>query len=74
MENKRHLSARQAADILGVHPDTLKRWLRAGKIKGSPTVGGHWRVSIEVLADFANENFNGEGYKKYVNEKIGGLK
>jgi excisionase family DNA binding protein len=74
METKRYLNAREAAEILGVHPDTVKSWLRKGKLKGFTTGGGYWRVSIEVLAEFANENFNGKEYKKYVNEKIGGLK
>ncbi|WP_053203814.1 MerR family DNA-binding transcriptional regulator [Jiangella muralis] len=33
----------EAASMLGVHPDTLKRWERAGKITSDRTPTGHRR-------------------------------
>lgn len=30
---KRYITIKQAAKILKVHPDTLRRWDRAGKLK-----------------------------------------
>ncbi|WP_092624498.1 helix-turn-helix domain-containing protein [Jiangella sp. DSM 45060] len=33
----------EAASMLGVHPDTLKRWERAGKIASDRTPTGHRR-------------------------------
>lgn len=41
-----------AADILGVHQDTLKRWAVRGKVHGWKTPGGWWRFrrsDIEAL-------------------------
>lgn len=32
-----------AARMLGVHQDTMRRWAEAGKIHGWKTPGGWWR-------------------------------
>lgn len=37
------LSPAEAAEILGVHVNTLKRWAIEGKVKGWKTPGGFWR-------------------------------
>lgn len=37
------LSPKDAADRLGVHEDTLKRWAADGKVPGWKTPGGWWR-------------------------------
>lgn len=37
------LSPKEAAAVLGVHEETLKTWVRAGKVPGWRTPGGHWR-------------------------------
>lgn len=37
------LTADQAAEIMGVHPATLKRWARAGKVPAAKTPGGIYR-------------------------------
>lgn len=37
------LSAKQAAEYLAVHPDTLKRWAKAGKVRCFKTPGGYFR-------------------------------
>jgi len=34
----------EAAKLLGVHPMTLRRWIKAGKVKAKRTVGGEFRV------------------------------
>ena len=33
-QGERMLTVRQAAERLGTHQDTIRRWLRAGKIRG----------------------------------------
>jgi len=38
------LTARAAADKLGVGYSTLKRWIRAGRVRTTRTEGGHHRV------------------------------
>ncbi len=39
----------QAAELLGVHQSTLRRWEEEGKIKSMKTTGGHRRYTIEEL-------------------------
>jgi len=38
----------EAAQILSIHPDTLRIWLRTGKIKGVK-IGRGWRISETEL-------------------------
>jgi len=46
MESERLLTANQVAEILGIHPRTVKRWIESGKLHGvwlgSDRVG--WRI------------------------------
>ena len=37
------LSPADAAEVLGVHVETLKRWARDGKVRAWKTPGGWWR-------------------------------
>jgi len=39
----------EAAFLLGVHPTTIRRWDKDGKIKCSRTVGNHRRISREEI-------------------------
>jgi molybdopterin-binding protein len=43
----------QAAELLGVSPDTVRRWADAGRLATLRTRGGHRRVRGESLAEFA---------------------
>jgi len=43
------LRVAEAAQYLGVHPDTLRRWERAGKIRAYRTPGGERRFDITDL-------------------------
>ena len=48
-------SPSEVAAILGLHPNTVWRWLASGKLPGRK-VGGIWLVSAERLAAWmANE-------------------
>ena len=43
------LRVREAARVLGVSPDTIKRWIYQGKIKSIKTPGGHHRIpTVEI--------------------------
>ena len=33
-DNKPYVTVEEAAEYLGVHPQTVRRWLRAGQIQG----------------------------------------
>lgn len=56
MTEKRQKTARQefvstgqAAEICSVTPDTVLKWIKAGKIPASRTAGGHFRIPRETL-------------------------
>lgn len=39
----------QAAKLLGVHPNTLRRWDNEGKLNPARTLGGARRYTIEQI-------------------------
>lgn len=43
------ISRKDASDLLGVHPDTLRRWEEEGKIVAEGTSGGHRRYDVAKL-------------------------
>jgi molybdopterin-binding protein len=43
----------EAAELLGVSTDTVRRWADAGRLLTVRTAGGHRRVDGTTLADFA---------------------
>ncbi len=50
----------QAAEILRVHPETIRRLLRAGVLKGKKTLVGQWRIDRSDL-ERVGENYRPEG-------------
>jgi excisionase family DNA binding protein len=46
------LSLRKAADKLGVHPTTLRRWADENQIECVITAGGHRRFAEKIIAQF----------------------
>lgn len=40
---------REAASILNIHPNTVKRRIKSGKIQAIETPGGHYRVSLSGI-------------------------
>ncbi len=49
------VSTSQAAEILGVHESSIKRWCRSKKLTCSYTSGGHRRFELLHLLSFARE-------------------
>lgn len=47
------VSSRQAAEILGVHESSVKRWCNADRLPTSRTAGGHRRIAFDDLLEFA---------------------
>jgi MerR family transcriptional regulator, light-induced transcriptional regulator len=47
------LSPREAAGLLHVHESTLKRWCDSGALPCVVTPGGHRRIELEALLDYA---------------------
>lgn len=48
-------SAGEAAEILGVSPDTVRRWVDSGQLSATRTPGGRRRLDGAALARFALE-------------------
>jgi excisionase family DNA binding protein len=49
------LTLRQASELLGVHPATLRQWSDEGKIKTLRTPGGHRRYARAELEQFLRQ-------------------
>jgi excisionase family DNA binding protein len=47
--NKQFLTTTQAARILSVSPDTVLKWVKAGKLSAHRTLGGHYRIPHDAL-------------------------
>ncbi len=48
-KNKDYLTTTQAAKLLSVSPDTVLKWVKAGKVRSYRTLGGHFRIPREEL-------------------------
>jgi excisionase family DNA binding protein len=56
MSTRRNLySTFQAARVLGVSPDTVLKWIKAGKIPASRTLGGHYRIGRSTMEELLSE-------------------
>ncbi|MCK5125619.1 MAG: excisionase family DNA-binding protein [candidate division Zixibacteria bacterium] len=54
LESKGFLTTSQAAKLLSVSPDTVLKWVKAGKIKSKRTLGGHFRIPISEIEHFTD--------------------
>jgi excisionase family DNA binding protein len=52
---KELLTPDEAAALLKVNPNTIRTWLRQGKLKGVKLAGGVWRISDEAIKAFIGE-------------------
>lgn len=48
----KYITVDQAADILKVHPETIRRLLRDGSLQGSKSFTGQWKVDRAFLIEF----------------------
>jgi len=54
-KHKDYLTTTEAAKILSVSPDTVLKWVKAGKIESFRTLGGHFRIPSGALDALATE-------------------
>ncbi|MGD8321526.1 MAG: helix-turn-helix domain-containing protein [Gemmatimonadota bacterium] len=47
------LTSSETADLLEVHPSTVKRWCNEGDLPSGKTPGGHRRIHLEDAVEFA---------------------
>jgi molybdopterin-binding protein len=52
MDHSKHLSPRDAAQILGIGYSTLKQWIYQKKLRTVKTAGGHHRIPESELDKF----------------------
>lgn len=52
-EHEEWVSLRRAAEILGVHPATVRNWADSGKLPFRRTAGNHRRFNLHALRDYA---------------------
>ena len=45
----------EAAELLGVSPDTVRRWIDGGHLQAARTPGGRRRIDGQALARFSTE-------------------
>jgi len=50
------LRTKDAADLCGVHPQTLRSWEKEGKITAHRTIGNQRRFKLEELEQFIDKN------------------
>jgi excisionase family DNA binding protein len=61
------LTVGEAAKAVKMHPDTIRRFIREGKLEAS-RVGGRWRVHMDTLRRFVGSS---EPTKPPASEKAG---
>lgn len=49
------LTTSEVAELLGVHPSTVKRWTDAGELASEKTEGGHRRIYLVPVLELARE-------------------
>ena len=59
-QNRKYCTVEEAADVLGIAQETVRRLLREGTIKGSKTITRQWRVDWLELLELA-KNYKPEG-------------
>lgn len=57
MDGQQWLTVQQVAERLQVHPETVREWLRDGRLKGSRiSRRAGWRIRPEDLSAFVEGN------------------
>lgn len=55
----KYITPAKAADELGMHPETMRKALREGKVPGAiRTPGGHWRIPLAYIATQRGETIS----------------
>lgn len=47
MKSSKHIGMFEAAKMFGVAPNTIKNWIKLGKLKAAVTPTGHKRIMID---------------------------
>lgn len=66
MAEERLLTVAQVAERLGAHPETIRRWLAAGRLRGTLPGGDRfgWRIRESDLDAFLSAHEPGDGERR----------
>ena len=51
--NKTLYTVNEIAEILGLHPKTVQRFIREGKLKANK-IGRAWKIHVDALKEFSH--------------------
>ena len=60
--------AKEICDMIGIHPQTMRKWAIAGKISYITTPGGHRRYNIDEFIECAKIKARNRAEKEYCRE------
>ena len=60
-DDKELLSTAEVAKLLGVHRETVARWIRYSKLDAMKTPGGQYRVRREVVEELRRQLYGDGG-------------
>lgn len=75
-----YVTVEQLSELFNVHPETIRRWIRSGKLKANQTGKGRLKqISVSDLVDFVDEyikelekNLNDcKKFREYLDQRIG---
>jgi len=69
------LNCEQAAELLHIHPETVRQWCRKGKIPATQLGGsqGNWQIGKETITSLVNEGTSSKSLqlRRRVNQRMG---
>lgn len=75
-----YVTVEQLSEVFNVHPETVRRWIRSGKLKANQTGKGRLKqISISDLSDFLDERIKElekslndcKKFREYLDHRIG---
>jgi excisionase family DNA binding protein len=69
-DKKNYLTTSEAAKFLSVSPDTVLKWAKAGKVKSTRTLGGHFRIPISELDTLATKTDRSNAVSNGTDESV----
>lgn len=75
-----YVTVEQLSELFNVHPETIRRWIRSGKLKANQTGKGRLKqIFVSDLVDFVDErikelekNLNDcKKFREYLDQRIG---
>ncbi len=72
--DKKYLKVSELAEMLNLHPSTIRCWIRSGYVNAMRTRGGHYRISNEEVKRILEAREEGRRAVIYVRSRFLGLR